>query len=36
MFCRKKKVLHGKMFLLKKTFSAEKNIYENVKNTYLI
>ena len=36
MFLQEKKVLHGKMFLLKNTFSAEKNIYENVKNTYLI
>ena len=31
-----KKVLYGKMFLLKKTFFTEKNVYENVKNTYLI
>ena len=36
MFLYVKKVLYGKIFLLKKTFFTEKNIYENVKNIYLI
>ena len=31
-----KKVLYWKIFLLKKTFFTEKNIYENVKSIYLI
>ena len=31
-----KNVLYWKIFLLKKTFFTEKNIYENVKNIYLI
>ena len=36
MFLYGKKVLYWKIFLLKKTFFTEKNIYENVKNIYLI
>ena len=36
MFLYGKKILYGKIFLLKKTFFTEKNIYENIKNIYLI